>query len=345
MSQARDVHSGAAGRGVVFLCLPIRRQMRVVGTGHAASQQKYYTEAVCMQWLREAQGRLCPEQVWRVSLATSRESLCEVPNIKRSSAFISHVNKAADSAFDRLGLSRGFSAITACWGGRQRFACSVNRNLGDTILIFHGLRRVSSARLLKRYGSIDTQREKVVDIHIGIMEGTSLMSLIDKSKVECLNEDAQHSIRDIIEQTSKSAYLSSSNEDPQLLIKLGFTSPVKLSSLMIKSPPGSAAAGEVPTTIKLFTNNLAMGFSEAESEPPIQEVTLDENEVENGCTVPLRFVKFQTVSTLVIYVESNNGSDQTKISEIKVCGVPTEKLEMKEWKPVKESERLAPNDT
>ncbi|CBZ55750.1 conserved hypothetical protein [Neospora caninum Liverpool] len=98
------------------------------------------------------------------------------------------------------------------------------------------------------------------------------MSLIDMSKVECLNEDAQHSIRNIIEKTSDAAYLSSSNEDPQLLIKLGFTSPVKLSSLMIKSPPGSAEAGEVPTTIKLFTNNLAMGFSEAESEPPIQEV-------------------------------------------------------------------------
>ncbi|PFH37480.1 proteasome-interacting thioredoxin domain-containing protein [Besnoitia besnoiti] len=174
---------------------------------------------------------------------------------------------------------------------------------------------------------------------------SSLMPLIDKSKVECLNEDAQHSIRGIIEGASESAYVSSSNEDPQLLIKLGFSNPVKLSSLMIKSPPGSAEAGEVPKTVKLFTNNLAMGFSEAESEAPIQEVTLDENEVESGCTIPLRFVKFQNVSTLVIFVESNNGSDQTKISEIDVFGVPTEKMEMKEWKPVKESERLAPNDT
>ncbi|PHJ25477.1 proteasome-interacting thioredoxin domain-containing protein [Cystoisospora suis] len=171
------------------------------------------------------------------------------------------------------------------------------------------------------------------------------MSLIDKSKVECLNEDAQHSIRDIIEKTSDAAYLSSSNDDPQLLIKLGFSSPVKLSSLLVRSPPGSAAAGEAPAVLKLFTNNLAMGFPEAESETPVQEVLLHHGDLESGCVVPLRFVKFQNVSTLVIYVESNNGSDQTKISHIDVFGVPSEKMEMREWKPVKESERLAPNDT
>lgn len=175
------------------------------------------------------------------------------------------------------------------------------------------------------------------------------MPLVDASKVECLNEDAEHPFRSILEQKSFShgekGYVSSSLDDPQLLLRLGFTRPVRLSSLFIKAPPGSVEAGEAPLNIKLFINDLSMGFSDAESATPVQAVTLEEEKLETGCTVPLRFVKFSNVSSLVVYVESPNGDGPTKIEKLDLFGIPTENMEMKEWKPVKESERLAPNDT
>ena len=60
---------------------------------------------------------------------------------------------------------------------------------------------------------------------------------------------------------------------------------VKLSGLVVKA----AADGHAPRTVKLFTNQPSLGFSEAASEPPTQQFVLSEEDLD-GRPLALRRV-------------------------------------------------------
>jgi len=51
--------------------------------------------------------------------------------------------------------------------------------------------------------------------------------------------------------------------------------------------------------------------------------------------VPLRFVKFQNITSLQIFVEENGGSDVTQITRLQVVGATGDSMDMKAFKPVK----------
>jgi len=54
-----------------------------------------------------------------------------------------------------------------------------------------------------------------------------------------------------------------------------------------------------------------------------QVLELTEEQVTNGTPIPLRFVRFQAVSSLHIFVASNHGGeDETRINAIDVFGLP-----------------------
>ena len=59
---------------------------------------------------------------------------------------------------------------------------------------------------------------------------------------------------------------------------------VKLNSLVIKGPNTD---GKAPRRVKLFINRPSIGFSEAESEPAVQEFELEQKHLE-GEPVQLR---------------------------------------------------------
>ncbi|EPZ31525.1 PITH domain-containing protein, partial [Rozella allomycis CSF55] len=64
---------------------------------------------------------------------------------------------------------------------------------------------------------------------------------------------------------------------------------------------------------------LTMGFDEVDSIEPTQTIQLDEKDI--GKVVPLRFVKFQNVHTVVIFIEDNQaGDDETIIENIQIIG-------------------------
>lgn len=105
-----------------------------------------------------------------------------------------------------------------------------------------------------------------------------------------------------------------SDTDEQLLISLTFKTPTKLKHIRIKTTKDDRA----PKTLKFYVNRPTMDFSDTESFPPTQVITLSPNSYApeessslQSALIDLSFVKFQNVSKLAIFVESNQGNAPT----------------------------------
>ena len=67
-------------------------------------------------------------------------------------------------------------------------------------------------------------------------------------------------------------------------------------------------------------NQPSFGFSDCDSVPPAQEIEITEAQLA-GEAIALKFVKFQSVVSLSIFVESNQGDEEvTKISKVQLIG-------------------------
>jgi len=172
--------------------------------------------------------------------------------------------------------------------------------------------------------------ERSVVMHAGNASGSSsseqggdvsLQEFIDPSQVNCLNESPQHGVKAMIKKEPANSYLAS-DADEQLLINITFNQIVRVRSLMFKT----SEVEKGPKTIKLMTNKPHLGFDDFEDERPIsQTIDLTEDDVKEGKKIGLRFVRFQSVTTLSIFVESNHGGgDETRIDAIDIFGTPVQ---------------------
>lgn len=87
-----------------------------------------------------------------------------------------------------------------------------------------------------------------------------------------------------------------------------------------------------PRTLKLFTNRSHnLGFDEAEDFSATQEIELSEDSwnADGTANIPLRFVKFQNISSLVIFVVDGDGDgEKTRLDRVRLIGEAGEKREM-----------------
>lgn len=118
--------------------------------------------------------------------------------------------------------------------------------------------------------------------------------------------------------------------DEQLMIELRFPGPVKIHSIALAGPAASA-----PAEIQLFVNRGAMSFDDAETgAPPTQCVTLKPADVVgDGRPVALQYVKFQSASSLTIFVPKNfGGGETTSLHRLRFYGTPLHTTNMKDLK-------------
>lgn len=146
------------------------------------------------------------------------------------------------------------------------------------------------------------------------------------SQTTCLNESFEHGIKSILSSrkaNTSDAYLLS-DADEQLLLTISFNQTVRVRSIVIKS----ANLPQAPKEIKILVNRQSVGFEDVQDarEPEVaQALELTEDQVKEGKQIPLRFVRFQTVNSLHIFVASNHGGeDETRIDAIDIFGVPVE---------------------
>ncbi|ETW85649.1 thioredoxin-like protein [Heterobasidion irregulare TC 32-1] len=157
----------------------------------------------------------------------------------------------------------------------------------------------------------------------GASSDPSLLEHLDLSQVNCLNEAATHTLKGIVSQkkfnTTKEFLLSDADE--QLLLNIEFNQVVRVRSIVIQS----SILAQAPKSIKLFVNRPSLGFDDVEDaqEPEAAQVLeLTEEQVKEGKPIQLRFVRFQAVNSLHIFVASNQGGeDETRIDAVDVFGI------------------------
>ena len=78
-----------------------------------------------------------------------------------------------------------------------------------------------------------------------------------------------------------------------------------------------------PTTIKLYVNRESMGFEDCEDIEPTQIFELTGDDLKEGAKpLLLKYVKFQRVRSITIFIEDNEGGEITALGMLKFFGRP-----------------------
>jgi len=159
----------------------------------------------------------------------------------------------------------------------------------------------------------------------------NLNNFIEKTSLECLNECEAHPVGHAFD-SEPGTYLSSDPDtDSQLLISVAFRVPVKISHVKVTVPPEALENRDFPGKIKLFVGkDDTMGFDEAEERKATEEL-----DVRPGEDMQVKFVKFQGVRWMKVFVSGSAGGDVSKIKSLEFIGIPQEALDMADWKPIK----------
>ena len=140
-----------------------------------------------------------------------------------------------------------------------------------------------------------------------------------------LNASNPSDLATVLAATGADAAPVRSDCDEQLLVNLTLAQTSKIHSIRLGGPDADTA----PKTVKLFINRAALSFDDVEDLPPTQTLTLSGQ----SATLPLQFVKFQSVSTLTVFIEGNQSDgDVTQLSHLSLIGTPLHTTNMSDLK-------------
>jgi len=143
---------------------------------------------------------------------------------------------------------------------------------------------------------------------------------VDHSQSNCLNESAGHTLKSIMRSPGAPGSYLLSDVDEQLLLNISFHQMVKITGLRIRSREPSQG----PLIVNVFVNRPSIGFEDVEDTQALevaQVIQLSEDEVGTGKQIRLRFVRFQSVNSVHLFVKSNQcGLEETRIDEVDFFG-------------------------
>uniref|UniRef100_A0A6A7FZ50 Thioredoxin-like protein 1 n=2 Tax=Hirondellea gigas TaxID=1518452 RepID=A0A6A7FZ50_9CRUS len=182
------------------------------------------------------------------------------------------------------------------------------------------------ARVRKHY----TDADQTDTPDCGVPGHIDLLPMMNKSGCECLNQSSEHNFKHALFSGSNPAIYLESDADEQLMLSVEFTQLVKLHSFRIKAP-----ADIGPKTVRLFINQpYAMDFDSAMNNIAAQEITLTGKDLK-GALIKLKFVKFQNVQNLTLFVQDNqNGDEVTRVNYIQIIGSPMQTTNMADFKRI-----------
>lgn len=180
---------------------------------------------------------------------------------------------------------------------------------------------------------------------------------VDVRGLDLLNADSQYGGARILFDRSKPSSLDTgkgknpskaeeegrdwveSDTDEQLMLYIPLMSTLKIHTLYITSLPPKQTEDEMlmrPKTIQIYSNRAhVLGFDEAEDVQATQAVNLeprDWDEKTGTAKIELRFVKFQSVKSLVIFVvdgeAAEDAGDKVRIDRLRIVGERGEKRDL-----------------
>jgi len=195
---------------------------------------------------------------------------------------------------------------------------------GNKIDEMKGANRAGLEALLRKHaGAPESSAPGISASHSGsVEESASLYSHLDLQQISCLNENPAHTFKDLMKRTGNGGGYLQSDADEQLLMNITCQNALKIKALKFKSATGEE--DKAPKRIKLFVNNPTLGFDDAESLEPAQELTLTPSQASGSQPVELRYVRFQKVNSLQVFVLDNQGGgDVTRLYGVEVYGADT----------------------
>ena len=158
--------------------------------------------------------------------------------------------------------------------------------------------------------------------HEADCEAPSLFAQIDMPRVRCGNEAVPGSAASVLRPLARrreTQHVLQSSDDPELLLHIPLTSPCRVTSLCVGSPPEGGAI-----RLRLFVNRDALDFSTVADATPDQELHLPPD-FSASLWHPLKQVKFGNASSLMCYFTAadtaEGASPPIRISFIGLKGV------------------------
>jgi len=88
-----------------------------------------------------------------------------------------------------------------------------------------------------------------------------------------------------------------------------------------------------PSKIHIYVNRENLGFEDCEDVDPTQTLHLTTEDLREGADpIPLKFVRYQRVTSLTLFVEDNQGGEVSALGGIKLFGRPVESTNMADFK-------------
>jgi len=88
-----------------------------------------------------------------------------------------------------------------------------------------------------------------------------------------------------------------------------------------------------PSKVHLYVNRENLGFEDCDDVDPEQTLELTAEDLrENADPIDLKYVRFQRVKSLTLYIEDNHGGDITALGMLKLYGRPVTSTNMSEFK-------------
>ena len=88
-----------------------------------------------------------------------------------------------------------------------------------------------------------------------------------------------------------------------------------------------------PATVHIYANRCNLGFEDVDDVEPTQTIELTAADLkEDADPILLKFVKFQRVRSLTIYIEDNAGGDVSALGGLKLMGKTVATTNMNDFK-------------
>jgi len=153
----------------------------------------------------------------------------------------------------------------------------------------------------------------------------SLYPLIDRDSITCLNESVPNSGKNCIkpwEQCLDSTrVLRSSDDDPELILCIPFSTQVVLKSFCVVG----GGNGTAPSSVKIFSNRSDIDFSNVSDLQPVQQFDLAED-FKAQIEYPTKVHKFQNVNSLTFYFKGDGDFLQIDYLGLKGLGTQNQRV-------------------
>ena len=216
-------------------------------------------------------------------------------------------------------------------------------DLVATMMSFVSL--VGPARGIDQVRSIDTMDASSMMAGLGAAGGPppaavgpsddgsmqDLSSKIDKSACYARNEAPGFGMSNLFIGDSRLG--CKSDADEQLIIHIAFQEFVKVKTIKFVAFNEGSDPECNPSTVKVYVNRENLGFEDIDDVDPTQVFDLTAEELrESSEPIPTKFVKFQRVKSLTIFVEDNNGGEVSALGMLRLMGRPVATTNMSEFK-------------